>query len=64
MASLSRTHREIFTLARRLHGIVQALAPASVDEAAMREVQRILYGLDAILRLHFAQEEELYLALS
>lgn len=66
MASLSRTHREIFTLARRLHAIVQALAPAAVsaDGVAMREVQRILYGLDAILRLHFAQEEELYLALS
>ncbi|MGN6582044.1 MAG: heavy metal translocating P-type ATPase [Bordetella sp.] len=64
MASLSRTHREIFSLARRLHGIVQALAPASADETVMREVQRILYGLEAILRLHFAQEEELYLALS
>lgn len=64
MASLSRTHREIFTLARRLHGMAQVLTPASADETAMREVQRILYSLDAILRLHFAQEEELYLALS
>ena len=33
-------------------------------ERYLREVQRILYSLDAILRLHFAQEEELYLALS
>ena len=29
----------------------------------MRDFRRILYGLDAILRLHFAQEEEAYLAL-
>jgi hypothetical protein len=26
-------------------------------------LRRILYGLDAILRLHFTQEDEAYLAL-
>jgi hypothetical protein len=26
----------------------------------MNEFRRVLYGLDAILRLHFAQEDELY----
>ena len=34
--------------------------PSSED---IRELRRILYGLDAILRLHFAQEDESYLAL-
>jgi hypothetical protein len=29
----------------------------------MRDLRRTLYGLDAILRLHFDQEEELYLSL-
>ena len=29
----------------------------------IREIRRILYGLYAILTLHFAQEEESYLAL-
>jgi hypothetical protein len=43
---------------------VQALPPTTPDDAAMREVQRILYSLDAIVRLHFAQEDELYLTLS
>jgi hypothetical protein len=29
----------------------------------IRDLRRVLYGLDAILRLHFAQEDEAYLAL-
>jgi len=29
-----------------------------------REFERLLYGLHAVLRLHFAQEEELYHALA
>jgi soluble P-type ATPase len=64
MAALSRMHREIFALTRRLHRAVQGLSTTTADDAAMREVQRILYSLDAIVRLHFAQEDELYLTLS
>jgi hypothetical protein len=29
----------------------------------LTDLRRVLYGLDAILRLHMAQEEELYVAL-
>ncbi|MBV8470135.1 MAG: heavy metal translocating P-type ATPase [Burkholderiaceae bacterium] len=64
MASLSRSHREIFNFARRFHRVVHAMSDAKPDEATMREVQRTLYGLDAIVRLHFAEEEELFLTLS
>ncbi|MBV8467203.1 MAG: heavy metal translocating P-type ATPase [Burkholderiales bacterium] len=63
MASLSCTHREIFNLAHRLHRTVLTLPERKRDESTMREIQRILYSLDAIVRLHFAQEEELYLTL-
>ena len=67
MASLSRTHREIFVLARNLHRMVDALPSASTDAvtdaATIRAIQRILVSLDAIVRLHFAQEDELYLTL-
>ena len=34
------------------------------DEDDLMEMRRILYGLHAILRLHFAQEEEGYLSLA
>jgi hypothetical protein len=36
---------------------------ASRDPDLQRELQRTLYGLYAIIRLHFAKEEEVYLPL-
>jgi heavy metal translocating P-type ATPase len=64
MAAMSRTHREILHLAGLLHRMILDLPPEGPDSAVLRELQRILYGLDAILRLHFAQEEEIYHALA
>ncbi len=67
MAAMSRGHREIGQLVRRYDRMVADLAddPASPDDpAALREAQRVLYSLDAILRLHFAQEEEIFHALA
>ncbi len=64
MAALSRSHREIFVLVRKLQRAIAGLPDAHDLPAAMRDIQRLLYSLDAILRLHFSQEEELYLTLS
>ena len=60
MASISRTHREIAYLARRLHRLVATLPPTGPSHEELIELRRILYGLEAILRLHFAQEDEIY----
>ncbi len=64
MAAMSRTHREIFRLHRRLALAIEHVDAAAPALAELREVQRILHGLDAILRLHFAQEEEIYQGLA
>jgi hypothetical protein len=59
-AALHVTHTEIFHLIRvfgRLVDELPAEGPAGEDRPDLR---RVLYGLDAILRLHMAQEEELY----
>jgi heavy metal translocating P-type ATPase len=64
LAALSRTHREIFHLHRRFSGALEQLDPGHPDADALRSVQRTLYALDAILRLHFAQEEEIYQGLA
>jgi hypothetical protein len=64
MAAMSRTHREIMHLALLLHRMILDLPAEGPDPAVLRELQHILYGLDAILRLHFAQEEEIYHALA
>ena len=62
-SALHRTHTEIFHLIRladRMVGELPEEGPAPED---LNDLRRVLYGLDAILRLHMAQEEELYLAL-
>jgi heavy metal translocating P-type ATPase len=63
MATMSRTHREIFHLVDVLQRQIADLPRGGPEEADMRDLRRTLYGLDAILRLHFDQEEELYLSL-
>jgi cation transport ATPase len=66
LAAMSRTHREIFRLHQRFAArVAQLPAQETEPEAAiLQDVQRTLYALDAILRLHFAQEEEIYQSLS
>ncbi len=64
MASLSRTHREIFSLTARLKKSVVALELPTQDPKALNATQHLLYALDAIVRLHFAQEEEIYYTLN
>jgi hypothetical protein len=58
LASMSQTHREIFRLCRLLDWMnVAGDGPAA---NAPGEIQRILVRLDTLLRLHLAQEEELF----
>lgn len=64
MAVLSGSHREIFHLIRLLRRNITRLGAGSTDRDQMRDIRRILYSLQAILGLHFAQEEELYAAIA
>jgi soluble P-type ATPase len=59
LASMSRTHQEIFHLASLLDRLVDDASVDGFADEDRSEARRILYALDAILRLHFAQEEEL-----
>jgi soluble P-type ATPase len=62
-AALHRTHTEIFHLIRLLGRIIDEIGPDGPTADDRTDLQRALYGLDAILRLHMAQEEELYAAI-
>lgn len=64
MASMSSTHREIFHLSRVIERLASATPQDGEAGESRRELRRTLYALDSILRLHFAQEEELYHALT
>jgi len=62
-SALHRTHTEIFHLVRFTDRLVREVPPEGPGPEDLTDLRRVLYGLDAILRLHMAQEEELYLAL-
>jgi soluble P-type ATPase/hemerythrin-like domain-containing protein len=63
-ATMSRAHAEISHLIRRLGRILDDLDPEGPDADDIIELRRLLYGLHAILQLHFAQEDEGYLSLA
>lgn len=63
MSMMSREHREIFHLIEVFGHQISDLPEEGPDPADIRDLRRTMYGLHAILRLHFDQEEDLYLAL-
>jgi heavy metal translocating P-type ATPase len=60
MAPISRTHREIAHLARRLARLLAEIPPTGPLPEDLPELRRTLYALEAILELHLAQEDEIY----
>jgi len=64
MSSMARAHVEIEHLIRIYRQLVDDMPPEGPDRDDFVDLRRILYGLYAILRLHFAQEEEAYAWLS
>jgi heavy metal translocating P-type ATPase len=64
MSSMARAHIEISHLARVFRQLLDDLPPEGPTADDLVDLRRVLYGLHAILRLHFAQEEEAYAWLS
>jgi hypothetical protein len=63
-APMSRGHAEIARLARRLHTHVEiADSAGGIGPEQVDDLLACLYGLHAVLRLHFLQEEENYFTL-
>ncbi len=60
--TMSREHTEIERLVRRLRRHLDE-APDGIETDQVDDLRATLYGLDAILTLHFAQEEEAYFTL-
>ncbi len=61
---LIRTHQEIRRLVATLRRLIGDIGTAGPDPEQLREARKQLYGLHAIVSLHFAQEDELYALLS
>lgn len=61
-ATMRRDHVEVTALTQQLQQLRDGLgASPTADER--RGLQRVLYGLYAVVHLHFAKEEEIYLPL-
>ena len=60
MGTMARAHMEIEHLARVFGHLLSDLPPEGPGPEDLVDLRRVLYGLHAILRLHFAQEEEAY----
>jgi len=63
LAGMSRTHMEIQRQVHALTSLRKALPVAGPNSTQRYEIERLLHGLEAITRLHFAQEDEIYRSL-
>lgn len=63
-ATMSREHLEIRRLADRIGGHLAQAADSRLRSDQITDLLASLYGLDAILRLHLAQEEEDFFSLN
>ena len=60
LGAMSRAHREIIHLARLLRRLSDGLSPGEIDRYLVRDAQRIIESIEALVRIHNAQEEDIY----
>jgi len=60
LGAMSRAHREISHLARLLQRLTDGLSAADIDRYLIRDAQRIVESIEALVRIHNAQEEDIY----
>ena len=60
---MSRDNQEIERLTQELGALRSQVAGESFGEAEVQALRRVLYGLYALVAVHFAKEEEVYLPL-
>jgi iron-sulfur cluster repair protein YtfE (RIC family) len=60
-ATMSRDHIEIGRLTEELGSLRSHLVGTSMSASQERALRRVLYGLSAVVTVHFAKEEEIYL---
>jgi heavy metal translocating P-type ATPase len=60
LGAMSRAHREIIHLSRLLRRLADRLSPEDIDPYLNRDAQRIIESIEALVRIHNAQEEDIY----
>jgi len=62
-ATMTRDHQEVVSLTERLATRAREVNGGSLPVEAARELRHMLYGLHALVSVHFHKEEEVYLPL-
>jgi heavy metal translocating P-type ATPase len=60
LSAMSRAHREILHLARLLARVVEDLPSEKIDRYLIRDAQRVIEAIETLVRMHTAQEEDIY----
>src|ERR1700694_586569 len=60
LSAMSRAHREILHLARLLARVGEDLPSEQVDRYLIRDAQRVIEAIETLVRMHTAQEEDIY----
>jgi heavy metal translocating P-type ATPase len=60
LTAMSRAHREILHLARLLSRLANGLTAEDADRYLVRDAQRVIESIESLVRLHNAQEEDIY----
>jgi len=61
--TMTKDHVEIGRMVDELGAVRDTLTGGSITASQAREIRRLLYGLHAVVKLHFLKEEEVYLPL-
>ncbi len=59
-AAMSRDHMEIVAMTDELQQLERRLHDADMSNVLQTNARRVLYGLYALVKLHFTEEEEIY----
>ena len=60
LTAMSRAHREILHLARLLRRLSEGLKAEDADRYLIRDAQRVIEAIESLVRIHSAQEEDIY----
>jgi heavy metal translocating P-type ATPase len=60
LSAMSRAHREILHQARLLARLADGLRAEDADKYLVRDAQRVIESIEALVRIHNAQEEDIY----
>ncbi|MEQ1697007.1 MAG: heavy metal translocating P-type ATPase [Hyphomicrobiaceae bacterium] len=60
LAAMSRAHREILHQSRMLSRLSDGLKSEDADHYLVRDAQRVIESIESLVRIHNAQEEDIY----